>query len=81
MKDDHIWALRLGPVHTYVKQFVEEKVKGWSSDVTHLARVAQSQPHAAYSAFGKGLASQWIYISRTIPDIATLLQPLENVVY
>ena len=65
---------------SYVKQFVEEKVKGWSSDVTHLAKVTQSQPHAAYSAFAKGLASRWIYVSCTIPDIATLLQPLEDVI-
>ena len=66
---------------SYVKQFVEEKVKGWSSDVTLLAKVAQSQPHGAYSAFAKGLASRWIYVSRTIPDIATLLQPLEDVIH
>ena len=55
----------------YVRQFVEEKVKG--SDVTHLAKVTQSQPHAAYSAFMKDLSSQWIYISCTISDIATLM--------
>ena len=66
---------------SYVRQFVEEKVKGWSSNVTHLVKVAQSQPHAAYSAFAKGLASRWIYVSCTIPDIATLLQPLEDVIH
>ena len=63
-----------------VRQFVEEKVKGWSSDVTLLAKVAQSQPHAAYSAFTKGLASRWVYVSRTVPDIDTYLQPLEDVI-
>ena len=47
----------------YVTQFVEEKVKGCSSDVTLLAKVAQSQPHAAYSAFTKGLGSRWVYVS------------------
>ena len=46
----------------YVTQFVEEKVKGWSSDVTHFARVTQSQPC-------KGLASYWVYVSCTVPDI------------
>ena len=64
----------------YVRQFVEEKVKGWSSDVTLLAKVAQSQPHAAYSAFTKGLASRWVYVSRTVLDIDTYLQPLEDVI-
>ena len=41
----------------FVRQFVEEKVKGWSSNVAFLAKVAQSQPksqpHTAYSAFTK----------------------------
>ena len=32
----------------YVRQFVKEKVKGWSIDVTLLAKVVQSQPHAAF---------------------------------
>ena len=64
----------------YVRQFVEEKVKGWSSDVTLLAKVAQSQPHAAYSAFTKGLASHWVYVSRTVMDIDTYMQPLEDVI-
>ena len=27
-----------------VRQFVEEDVKGWSSDVIHLAKVAHNQP-------------------------------------
>ena len=56
-----------------------EKVEGWSADVTRLAKIAQSQPHAAYSAFTKGLSSRWIYVLHTIPDIAKLLQPLEDV--
>ena len=64
----------------YVRQFVKEKVKGWSSDVTLLAKVAQSQPHAAYSAFTKGLASRWVYVSRTVLDIYTFMQPLEDVI-
>ena len=55
---------------SYIEQFVEEKVKGWSADVTQLAKIALSQPHAAYSAFTKGLASRWIYV----------LQPLEDVI-
>ena len=61
-------------------KFVEEKVKGLFSDVAHLAKVAHSQPHATYSAFTKGLASCWVYVSRTVPDIDILMQPLEDVI-
>ena len=66
---------------SYIKQFVEEKVKGWSADVTQLAKIALSQPHAAYSAFTKGPGySRWIYALRTVPGVARLLQPLEDVI-
>ena len=41
----------------YIKQFVKEKVRGWSADVIQLAKIACSQPHAAYSAFNKGWGS------------------------
>ena len=43
-------------------------------------KVAQSQPHAAYSAFTKGLVNRWVYVSRTVPDIDTFMQPLEDVI-
>ena len=45
---------------------------GWSADVTQLAKIALSQPHAAYSAFT-------FYVA-TVPGIARLLQPLEDVI-
>ena len=53
---------------------------GWSADATQLAKIALSQPHAAYAAFTKGLASRWIYVLRTVPGVARLLQPLEDVI-
>ena len=59
---------------------VVEKVKGWSADVIQLAKIPQSQSHAAYSAFTKGLSSRWIYVLHTIPDIPELLQPLEDAI-
>ena len=65
--------------NSYIKQFVE-KVVGWSADVTQLAKIALSQPHAAYSAFNKGLANRWISVLRTVPGVARLLQPLKDVI-
>ena len=46
-----------------------------------LAEIASTQPHAAYSAFVHGLSSRWTYLSRTIPGISDLLQPLENAIH
>ena len=63
----------------YVRQFVEEKVKGWSSDVAHLAKVIQNQ--LQLFIFTKGLASQWIHVSCTVSDISMFMQLLEDVIY
>ena len=46
----------------------------------HLSDIARTQPHAAHSAFTCGLSCQWSYLSRTIPDIADLFTPLDNVI-
>ena len=46
----------------------------------YLANIAASQPHAAYTAFTHGPASKWTFLARTIPDIADLLQPLEDTI-
>ena len=33
---------------------------------------ATSQPHAAYTAFTRGLAGKWAYIARTISNVEDL---------
>ena len=40
--------------------------------------VALSSPHAAYAALTHGISSFWLFICRTTPNIAHLLQPLED---
>ena len=40
-------------------------------------KITQSQSHAAFT---KGLASRWIYVLSTVPNIAKLLQLLEDVI-
>ena len=44
-----------------------------------ISAIAGTQPQAAYAAFTHGLQSRWVYLSRVAPDIADLLQPVENV--
>jgi len=43
-----------------------------------LATYGVTQPHAAHSAFTRGLASKWSYLSCTTPDISELLKSLED---
>ena len=55
----------------------------WIKEVKRLSAIAHTQPHAAYSAFIRGLSSKWTYISRTVPDIQEVLQvlqPLEDAI-
>ena len=62
----------------YITEFVKAKVKNWSLELEQLASIANTQPHAAFSALTHGLASRWVYVARTIPNIGHLLQPLEE---
>ncbi|KAL5467622.1 hypothetical protein EMCRGX_G031881 [Ephydatia muelleri] len=63
---------------SYITEFVKAKVKNWSLELEQLASIANTQPHATFSALTHGLASRWVYVARTIPNIGHLLQPLEE---
>ena len=65
----------------YTEQYVGDKVKTWTQEVLLLAEIATSQPHPAYSAFVHGLSSRWTYLSRTIPGVSDLFQPLEDAIH
>ena len=64
----------------FVETYVTGKVQEWVREVEQLAAIARSQPHAAYAAMTHGLSSKWTYLSRTIPNISDLFQPLENAI-
>ena len=49
-------------------------------EIERLSTIATTQPHAAYAAFTHGLKHKWTYLIRTIPDIESLLQPLEDAI-
>ena len=65
----------------FIESYVAGKVKKWVEEIHQLSEIAQTQPHAAYCAYTHGLSSRWTYLSRTIPDISTLLQPLEDAIH
>ena len=43
-----------------------------------LTEIARSQPHAAFAALTQCLQSQWTFLTRAMPDVAHLFQPLEE---
>ena len=64
----------------FVNSFVQQKVAGWVEEITKLAQISTSQPHAAFTAFTHGVSSKWTYLSRVVPGIAELLQPVEDAI-
>ena len=55
-------------------------MKKWVLEVEKLSSIASTEPHMAYSAYTHGLASRWTYLSRTVPSIGPLLEPLEEAI-
>ena len=66
---------------TFISTYVAEKIQEWVSELEVLTNIADSQPHAAYSALTHGLYSKWNYIARTTPGIEQDLQPLEDSIH
>ena len=65
----------------FERQFLETKVGEWVKETAHLAKIAKSQPHAAYAAFTHGLIHRWTYTLKVcsyIPE--SVLRPLEGVI-
>ena len=65
----------------FTTQYVSEKVNSWCDEINQLAHIAITQPHSAYCAYTHGLSSKWTFLTRTIPDISKLLQPLEDSIH
>ena len=61
----------------HIDKFVEGKVSVWCAEVENLSHIAETQPHAAYTAITHGMVGKWNYLSRTIPNISDHLVPLE----
>ena len=65
----------------FEQQFLETKIGEWVKETAYLAKIAKTQPHAAYAAFTHGLISRWTYTLKVCshtPESA--LRPLEEVI-
>ena len=63
---------------SFVTTYVAKKVEGWTVELDCLCQIACSQPQEAYSAFCHGLRGKWLYLTRTVPGISSLMRPLED---
>ena len=64
----------------YKREYVDDLVKDWNSQLHMLSTVAESEPQAAYSAFVSGFKNKLSYFMRTIPDFSNLLIPIEDTI-
>ena len=64
----------------FVSDYVSALVTSLVDRVAALAEIARSQPHAALTAFNRGLSSEWTFLSRTVAGVSPLMQPLEKTI-
>ena len=62
----------------FVRQYVEQKLQKWCSELKTLSDFSRTEPQAAYSAFVFGFRGKWNFLQRTVPNCASLFQPLED---
>ena len=53
-------------------------IQEWVAELDTLPQLADSQPHAAYSALTHSLYSKWNYLAKITSAIENLLSPLED---
>ena len=65
----------------YSKQVLTTLAQEWTIEVKLLAKIAHSQPHAAYAALTHGLIGRWVYHMRVMKSNAAIcLQELEEAI-
>ena len=75
----HLGAV-IGSKSYRTEYHVSSLVNEWITDVQSLSKIAESDPHAAYTAFTFGMVHKWSFFQRTIPDTSELYQPLEDAI-
>ena len=62
----------------FVETYVSDKVQELNNQLLLLADIARTEPQAAYAAFIHSFAHKFSYLCRTIPNIGSQLQLLED---
>ena len=62
----------------FCAQYATGKVTKWCNELHRFADFAKTQPHATYSAFTRGILSQYTYFMRTIPGMHEFIKPVAD---
>ena len=65
---------------TFKKQYVDEIVSPWISEIKVLSQIAKVEPQAAYCCFTAGFKHKVTYLMRTTPNINEELRRLDDVI-
>ena len=64
----------------FCQSFLQDKVSSWTSQLSTLATVARTQPHAAYTAFTKAFVGRLVFIAHCVPNVSSFLAPVEEAI-
>ena len=56
-------------------KYLEERVASWTQLLVKLSAVAQTQPHAAFSAFTHSFVSRLVFMARVAGDLTSSFNP------
>ena len=65
---------------SFAKEFAAHKVEEFVEEIENLSKIAERYPQSAYAAFSHCIVGKWRYMMRTMKDIDTLFQPLEDAI-
>ena len=51
------------------RDWLQEKIRGWSESVKVLAGVAHKHPQSAYAVLNKSLQQEWDFVQRVTPGV------------
>ena len=63
-----------------INAFVREKVLEWERNIDDLAKIAETEPQLAYTAYVYGMSRRWQFICRTTPAISEAMESLEELI-
>ena len=61
-------------------EWLRPQIETWTEGVKTLAKVATRYPQTAYAGLVKSLQTEWTYLQRVVPDIATHFNPIEDAI-
>ena len=62
------------------REYVNNLIEKWSSQLLTLSEIAKTEPHSAFTGFSIGFRHKLTYHMRAIPDLGELLESLDHII-